>query len=127
MEKVTVLREAGWDVLVVWECELKDRDSLRNQLRAFMKSSQPQGHLSAPRRHANRAVRSLVMALTLEQIRRKGLAALRRELGKEGMIRFLQQFETGRGDYARERHTWVDRTSLDDIRRAANVKRSKKK
>lgn len=67
------------------------------------------------------------MALTLEQIRRKGLAALRRELGKEGMIRFLQQFETGSGDYARERHSWVDQTSLDDIRGAASAKRSKKK
>ena len=67
------------------------------------------------------------MPLTLEQIRRKGLAALRRELGKEGMIRFLQQFETGSGDYARERHAWVDQTSLDDIRGAANAKRNRKK
>lgn len=67
------------------------------------------------------------MALTLEQIRRKGLAALRRELGKDGMIRFLQQFETGSGDYARERHSWVDRTSLDDIRKVPTAKRSKKK
>ena len=43
------------------------------------------------------------------------------------MIRFLQQFETGNGDYARERHSWVDQTSLDDIRGAANGKRAKKK
>ena len=61
------------------------------------------------------------------RIRRKGLAALRRELGRAGMIRFLQQFETGSGDYARERHAWVDQTSLDDIRSAAGVKRTKKK
>jgi hypothetical protein len=54
--------------------------------------------------------------MTLEQIRQKGLAALRRELGPDGMIRFLQQFETGSGDYARERRTWVDRTTLDDLR-----------
>jgi hypothetical protein len=67
------------------------------------------------------------MRLTLDQIRRKGLAALRRELGKAGMIRFLQQFATGSGDYARERHAWVDQTSLDDIRAAATSKRSKKK
>jgi hypothetical protein len=67
------------------------------------------------------------MALTLEQIRRKGLAALRRELGKDGMIRFLQQFETGSGDYARERYSWVNRTSLEDIRKAANGKRTRKK
>ena len=67
------------------------------------------------------------MTLTLEQIRRKGLAALRRELGKEGMIRFLQQFETGSGDYARERHSWVDRMSLADIRAAATARKAKKK
>ena len=67
------------------------------------------------------------MKLTLDEIRRKGLAALRRELGRAGMIRFLQQFETGSGDYARERHAWVDQTSLDDIRSAAGVKRTKKK
>jgi hypothetical protein len=67
------------------------------------------------------------MKLTLEQIRRRRLAALRRELGKAGTIRFLQQFETGSGDYARERHSWVDQTSLDDIRAAANAKRTKKK
>lgn len=59
------------------------------------------------------------MPLTTEQIRRKGLAALRRELGRAGMIRFLQQFDTGAGDYARDRHAWVDGTSLDDIRKAA--------
>jgi hypothetical protein len=67
------------------------------------------------------------MKLTPEQIRRKGLAALRRELGKAGMIRFLQQFETGSGNYARQRHAWVDGTSLDDIRAAATGKRAKKK
>ena len=67
------------------------------------------------------------MALTLDQIRQKGLEALRRELGAAGMIRFLQQFETGSGDYARERHAWVDRTSLDDLRAAAGKKRRRKK
>ena len=53
---------------------------------------------------------------TLEQIRREGLEALRERLGQAGMIRFLQQFETGDGDYANERHKWVDDTSLDEIR-----------
>lgn len=67
------------------------------------------------------------MTMTLEQIRKKGLAALRRELGKAGMIRFLQQFETGSGNYARERHAWVDGTSIDEIRAAATGKQKKKK
>ena len=67
------------------------------------------------------------MARTLDEIRRKGLAALRRELGPAGMVRFLQQFDTGTGDYSRERHDWVDQTSLADIRAAAGRKRNRKK
>ena len=67
------------------------------------------------------------MKLTPEQIRRKGLTALRRELGKAGMIRFMQQFDNGSGDYARERHAWVDQTSLENIRAAATGKRTGKK
>jgi hypothetical protein len=66
------------------------------------------------------------MTLTLNEIRRRGLAALRKELGQAGMVRFLQQFENGHGDYARERRTWVDSTSLDEIRAAAS-KRTKKR
>jgi hypothetical protein len=56
------------------------------------------------------------MTLTLEQIRQQGLEALRERLGRAGMVRFLQQFETGHGDYARERHTWADQTTLADLR-----------
>ena len=40
---------------------------------------------------------------TLDDIRRVGLDALARALGPVGMARFLQQFETGRGDYTAER------------------------
>ena len=40
---------------------------------------------------------------TLDDIRQAGVEALVRELGPVGMIRFLQQFETGRGDYTAER------------------------
>jgi hypothetical protein len=55
------------------------------------------------------------MPRTLDQIRERGLDALKRELGRAGMIRFLQQFESGRGDYAKERRAWVDKMSLDDL------------
>jgi hypothetical protein len=56
------------------------------------------------------------MHQTLEDIRREGLQALRVRLGRAGMIRFLQQLETGAGDHAVERHEWVDRTSLSDLK-----------
>ena len=54
-----------------------------------------------------------------DEIRRDGLAALRERLGQARMVRFLQQFETGHGNYASDRHDWVDRTTLDDISRDA--------
>jgi hypothetical protein len=57
------------------------------------------------------------MGLTQNEIYQQGLQALRDRLGRAGMIRFLQQFETGHGDYARERHAWVDRLTLGDLRK----------
>ena len=53
--------------------------------------------------------------MTLEQIRLMGLHALSRELGAVGLVRFLQQSETGHGDYAVERHHWLDRYTVQDI------------
>jgi hypothetical protein len=44
------------------------------------------------------------LIMTPAQLRRAGLAALIRELGPIGMVRFLQQLETGSGDYSAERH-----------------------
>ena len=40
---------------------------------------------------------------TLDVVRRAGVAALARELGPVGIVRFFQQFETGSGDYTAER------------------------
>jgi hypothetical protein len=62
------------------------------------------------------------MPRTLEEIRKEELAALRQRLGRSGMIRFLQQFEKGQGDYAHHRHAWVDCMSLADIRELAGRK-----
>jgi len=53
--------------------------------------------------------------MTLEQIRVTGLAALLEKLGPDGMIRFLQQFETGSGDYSIERHQWIDQLDIDTL------------
>jgi hypothetical protein len=52
---------------------------------------------------------------TLAQIRLIGLEALSRELGSFGMVRFLQQFETGQGDYSSERHRWLDQLSVEEF------------
>ena len=55
------------------------------------------------------------MVRTPEQIRTVGLDALRRSLGVAGMIRFIQQFERGKGDYAKDRRQWVDRITMEDL------------
>lgn len=53
----------------------------------------------------------------MEQIRSAGLDALARELGTVGMVRFLQQFESGHGDYAVERHDWLGNSTVDALAR----------
>lgn len=40
-------------------------------------------------------------------IRKLGLKALAKSLGPVGMARFIQQFEAGSGDYAKERVKWL--------------------
>ena len=61
-------------------------------------------------------------ALTLEQIREQGLQVLRERLGIVGMVRFLQQGETGGGNYTEERHQWL---GDPDIRNLAKEIRQK--
>jgi hypothetical protein len=46
-------------------------------------------------------------AMTPELLRQAGLEALRRELGAAGMVRFLQQFELGAGNYTVDRWKWL--------------------
>jgi hypothetical protein len=56
-----------------------------------------------------------IQTMTPQQIRVAGMAALSRELGVVGMIRFMQQFEMGQGDYSKDRHQWLDQYSVADI------------
>ena len=67
------------------------------------------------------------MRLTQDEIYRQGLQALRDRLGRAGMVRFLQQFETGHGDYARERRQWVDHLPLDDLRQLSAADKPSRK
>ena len=46
------------------------------------------------------------------QVRQTGLEALARALGPVGMVRFLQQFEAGAGDYSADRHGWLDASDV---------------
>ena len=51
---------------------------------------------------------------TLNEIRKKGIEALADALGIVGMIRFLQSFDTGKGDYTKERSQWL-KGSINEI------------
>jgi len=46
-------------------------------------------------------------ATTPETLSQAGLDALRRDLGATDMARFIQLFETGKGDYTAERWQWL--------------------
>ncbi|MGC8855571.1 MAG: hypothetical protein ACP5QU_02125 [Anaerolineae bacterium] len=52
---------------------------------------------------------------TLHEIRILGFEALIRELGPAGAIRFMQQYETGKGDYSRERRQVLPRMSVKEL------------
>jgi hypothetical protein len=68
-----------------------------------------------------------IQTMTPQQIRVAGMAALSRELGMVGMIRFMQQFEMGQGDYSRDRHQWLDQYSVADIAKLIQEKKSTQK
>jgi hypothetical protein len=49
------------------------------------------------------------------EIRRKGLEALAQALGPVGMLRFLQQFGSNKGDYTQEREQLLEGITINDI------------
>ena len=51
----------------------------------------------------------------LHEINRDGHAALVRELGVVGALRFLSQFTTGRGDDTAEREAFLGDASLEEL------------
>ena len=53
--------------------------------------------------------------LNPSQLRKAGVEALTKALGPIGMVRFLQFFETGAGDYTKERGKWLDKPSIRNI------------
>ena len=53
--------------------------------------------------------------MTLNQIRTVGLAALTQSLGQVGMVRFLQQYANGTGDYTKKRNQQIKNKTIDEI------------
>lgn len=53
--------------------------------------------------------------LTDEQFERHALDLLKRELGADGLARFLRLNRSGPGDYTRDREEWQKDLTLDQI------------
>ena len=43
------------------------------------------------------------------------LAILPREMGLDGLARFLRLYRPGAGDYTRDRHQWLESATIQDI------------
>lgn len=55
-----------------------------------------------------------------EDFERHALAILQRELGLDGLARFLRLYRAGTGDYTRDRHHWLEGATIDEIMTAVN-------
>ncbi len=64
--------------------------------------------------------------LTQEQIRVIGLEVLARELGATGLIRFLQMYEQGSGNYTNERANILSGQTVAQIAERISRRRTEK-
>ena len=60
-----------------------------------------------------------------KQIREAGIKALAEALGPLGMVRFMQQFEDGHGDYTKEKYNMPDIT-IEEFEARAQEQEDKK-
>ncbi len=56
-----------------------------------------------------------VEQMTDEQFERYALEVLQRELGSDGLARFLRLNRSGKGDYTRDRRQWQKNLTVDEI------------
>lgn len=63
--------------------------------------------------------------MTLNEVRSRGFAALVRELGPVGYVRFIQQFEAGAGDFTKERRQWADALTAEDLQKMLREARAR--
>ena len=75
---------------------------------------------------AGRGAEMTTETLSLYEIRTIGFEALLRELGPAGAIRFIQQYESGRGDYTCSRRKLLPKKSVREIGRQIMKERQPK-
>ena len=59
---------------------------------------------------------------TENEIQQLGIEALCKGIGVVGLIRFMQQFEKGHGDYVKDRQDWQKDYSVDALVEAIKKK-----
>ena len=59
----------------------------------------------------------------LSTIRKRGIEALTEKLGSVGMVEFIRQFDSGYGDYTRERREWLDDSDVQSIGKQIKAKK----
>jgi hypothetical protein len=50
-----------------------------------------------------------------EDFERHAMAVLQRELGLDGLARFLRLYRSGSGDYTRDRSQWLQGATIQEI------------
>jgi hypothetical protein len=58
---------------------------------------------------------SVLDKMSDEEFQIHALAILERELGLDGLARFLRVYRAGTGDYTRDRHGWLKGATIQDI------------
>jgi hypothetical protein len=58
---------------------------------------------------------SQTMVKDMNTIRKLGIEALSEKLGPVGMVEFMRQFDSGYGDYTKDRRNWLDGLTIEDI------------
>lgn len=53
--------------------------------------------------------------MTPIELQRKGFQALVSALGIVDAIRFIRQYDSGSGDYTKERHQWLDSLTMEEV------------
>lgn len=69
---------------------------------------------------------SRAMRMTIDEIKQKGFAALMKELGPAGYVRFMQQFVGREGNYTQDREQWLKATGLPKAKTRTAKKRAGK-
>ncbi len=64
--------------------------------------------------------------LTDDEFQRLALEVLQRELGPDGLARFLRLNRSGPGDYTRDRATWHKGLTLDTILQSISRQRERR-